>query len=387
MLLFFLVTPVGFMLDFTSALYLGPPTFTVPANMALTTGRPAALQEPGWCHRIAEAVAQRQGLETGLLAPSTLHLFWDVLALAPPKAAVFIDQAMYPIGHWGAARAALRGLPVVSFNADNLSALRRLLHLYRQQGRIPWLLTDGWRLTQEGPAPLRCYQELLRPDLRSILLLDDTQAFGVVGAKPSARHPLGQGGGGSLPYLGVHGPGIVCISSLAKGLGVPVAVLTGSRKWVTRFARRSTTRVHSSPVSNWHAWAAGQALQRDAAGAGDAARQQLTQRIREFRRKLGAAGWQPTGGCFPVQKLTLPTSVAALGLHSYLELQGIRALLLSNAQQPMVPQVAFCLRADHSSADIACLTQVLLAWAAKNGLPFFTPNVSLRHETKHAVYT
>ncbi|UOQ68149.1 hypothetical protein [Hymenobacter volaticus] len=285
------------MLDFTSALYLGPPTFSVPTNLPLTTGRPAALQEPGWQRRIAEMVANRQGLETGLLAPSTLHLFWDVLALAPSSAVIFIDQAMYPIGHWGAARAALRGLPVVPFDADNLPALRRLLHIYRQQGHIPWLLTDGWRLAQEGPAPLSCYQELLRPDPRSVLLLDDTQAFGVLGAKPSAQHPLGQGGGGSLPYAGVRGPGIVCISSLAKGLGVPVAVLTGSRKWVARFARRSATRVHNSPVSNWHAWAAGQALHRDAARTGNAARQQLAQRIREFRRKMGqlAGNWQAAG--------------------------------------------------------------------------------------------
>lgn len=374
------------MLDFTSALYLGPPAFTVSAGLALTTGRPAALQEPGWHRRIADSVAQRQSLETGLLAPSTLHLFWDVLTLAPPNAAVFIDQAMYPVGHWGAARAALRGLPVVPFNADNLPALRRLLPIYRQQGRIPWLLTDGWRLTQEGPAPLSHYQELLRPDPRSVLLFDDTQAFGVMGAKPNAQQPLGQGGGGSLAYLGLQGAGILCISSLSKGLGVPVAVLTGSRKWVARFARHATTRVHSSPVSNWHAWAAGQALQRDAAGAGNAARQRLAQRIRAFRRELGAAGWQPGGGWFPVQKLTLPTSMAALGLHSHLELQGIRALLTADAHRPTVPQVAFCLRADHSAADIAHLTGALLAWARKNGLPFSTSNVSLRHETNHAVY-
>ncbi|UOQ68150.1 hypothetical protein MUN86_10030 [Hymenobacter volaticus] len=79
--------------------------------------------------------------------------------------------------------------------------------------------------------------------------------------------------------------------------------------------------------------------------------------------------------------------MAALSLHAYLELQGIQALLTTNAQQPTVPQVAFCLRADHSPADIAHLTQALLAWATKNSFPFSIPNVSLRHETQHAVYT
>ncbi|UYZ64293.1 aminotransferase class I/II-fold pyridoxal phosphate-dependent enzyme [Hymenobacter weizhouensis] len=374
------------MLDFTSAHYLGSPRFAVPAGLPLSTGRPAALQEPGWHRQVAAAVARRQGLETGLLAPSTLHLFWDVLALAPTTAAVFIDQAMYPVGQWGAARAALRGLPVVPFSADNndLAALGRLLHTYRQQGRTPWLLTDGWRPGADGPAPLARYQDLLRPDPRSVLLIDDTQAFGVVGEKPTVRQPLGRDGGGSLAYLGVRGPHLLCITSLAKGLGVPVAVLTGSRAWVARLARRGATRVHSSPVSNWHAWAAGQALQRDASGAGDAARQQLALRIGEFRRVLHGAGWAAGGGWFPVQKLALPTAAAALGLHCYLEQQGIRGLLLANAQRPAVPQVAFCLRADHSAADVARLTGALLAWAAGAAAWSFTPNAQVPHEADPA---
>ncbi|GAA3948311.1 hypothetical protein GCM10022406_32680 [Hymenobacter algoricola] len=368
------------MLDFTSALYLGTPRLSVPAGLALTTGYPAALQEPGWHRRVAAAVARRQGLETGLLAPSTLHLFWDVLTLAPAAAVIFVDEAMYPVGQWGASRALLRGLPVVAFAADNLPDLRRRLLTYRQQGRTPWLLTDGWRLAQ-GPAPLSAYLNLLRPDPRSVLLLDDTQAFGVVGAAPTPERPLGQGGGGTLPYLGLRGPGILSITSLAKGLGVPVAVLAGSRAWLARFGRHAATRVHSSPVSNWHAWAAGQALTRDAAGAGDQARHQLGRRIGELRAAL--AGWPLSGGWFPVQKLLLPTAGAVLCLQHYLEQRGVRALLLADARRPTVPQLAFCLRADHSAADVARLAGHLLAWAAAPPPPAPSSSNSLnslRHE-------
>ncbi len=364
------------MLDFTSAHYLGTPAFVVPPGLALSTGRPAALQEPGWHRHVAEMVARRQGLETGLLAPSTLHLFWDVLALAPASAVVFVDEQMYPVGQWGAARAALRGLPVVHFSADDLPGLRCLLHTYCPPGRLPWLLTDGWRLIAEAPAPLTHYLRLLRSYPRGMLLLDDTQAFGVLGRQPTPARPLGQGGGGTLAYLGLNAPNILCVTSLAKGLGVPVATLTGSRAWLARFESSSATRVHTSPVSNWHAWAAGQALQHDASSSGAAARRRLARRIREFRRALNGGGWQVRGGWFPVQKLLLPTAPAALGLHRHLARRGIRALLLADAQRPAVPQLAFCLRADHSAVDVARLTGALQAW----DLASSTSNRRPRHE-------
>ena len=363
------------MLDFTSAHYLGPPTLSVPPGLALSTGWPAALQEPAWHRQVAEMVARRQGLETGLLAPSTLHLFWDVLALAPASAVVFVDEQMYPVGQWGAARAALRGLPVVRFSADDLPRLRRLLHTHCPPGRTPWLLTDGWRLMAEKPAPLVHYLRLLRPYPRGMLLLDDTQAFGVLGRQPTPARPLGQDGGGTLAYLGLNAPNILCITSLAKGLGVPVATLTGSRAWLARFETCSATRVHTSPVSNWHAWAAGQALQHDAAGSGAVARRRLARRIGEFRRALGS-GWQVRGGWFPVQKLLLPTAPAALGLHRHLARCGIRALLLADAHRPAVPQLAFCLRADHSAADLARLAGALRVWALASSIS----NCRRRHE-------
>ncbi|PJJ60172.1 aminotransferase class I/II-fold pyridoxal phosphate-dependent enzyme [Hymenobacter chitinivorans] len=352
------------MVDFTSALYLGRPRLTLPAHLPLTTGRPAALQEPDWHRHVGREVARRQGLETGLLAPSTLHLFWDVLALLPRSGVVFLDKAMYPVGQWGAARALLRGLPVVPFSAVDLPTLARQLHLYRQQGRTPWLLTDGWRLGGAGAAPLARYLQLLAPDPESVLLIDDTQAFGVLGARPTARQPLGVGGGGTLPFLGVQHPQVLTITSLAKGLGVPVAALAGSGAWLRRYEQRSTVRVHTSPVSNWHAWAAAQALEHDAA-CGNAARQRLARHIGEFRQRLRAAGIRPRGGWFPVQKLVLPRASASLGLYQLLREEGFQTLLLADAARPTVPQVAFCLRADHHPADLHRLTELLAAQARR----------------------
>ncbi|TGE24601.1 pyridoxal phosphate-dependent aminotransferase family protein [Hymenobacter aquaticus] len=346
------------MVDFTSAHYLGYRPGPPPAGLPLSTGRPAALQEPDWHRRAAREVARRQGLEAGLLAPSTLHLFWDVLTLVPRRGVVFIDEAMYPVGQWGAARAALRGLPVVPFAANNLPRLARQLHAYRQQGRPAWLLTDGWQLAAEQPAPLSRYLQLLAPDPQSVLLLDDTQAFGVLGARASARRPLGQGGGGCLPYLGLRHPNVLTITSLAKGLGVPVAVLAGSRAWLARYEQGSPVRVHTSPVSNWHAWAAAEALRHDARH-GEPARRRLAGRIGQLRRGLGAAGIRLRGGWFPVQKLVLPRASASLGLYQLLRERGFQPLLLADPARPAVPQVAFCLRADHRPEDLTRLIEQL----------------------------
>ena len=355
------------MLDFTSALYLGPPQLPPPpAKLLLTTGRPAALAEDGRSQSVAKEVARRQGLVAGVLAPSTLHLFWDVFGLMPATGVVLLEQRLYPVGRWGALRARARGLPVAQFAADDPTGLARLLHTYTQQGRTPWLVTDGWH-PGRGPAPLARYAGLLAPYPGATLLLDDTQAFGVLGAGPAPGRPLGQGGGGLLPWAGLNvgtGPELLVITSLAKALGVPVAVLAGRAARLRQFARLSETRVHTSPVSAWHAWAAEAALRHDARH-GDAARQQLGLRIAEFRHGLARAGLRPHGGLFPVQKLVLTRATAALALHQQLRQAGLNTVLLAGETRPSVPEIAFCLRADHSAADIARATAVLARLARR----------------------
>ena len=143
------------MLDFTSALYLGRPVLPaqLPAGLGLTTGQPAALYESGLSGAVGAEVARRQGLEAGLLAPSTLHLFWDVVNLLPPKAVLLLDEALYPVGRWGAERALLRSHQVVRFRSGDLAQLRCLLPAYARSGRVPWLLTDGWLLRTGRPRP------------------------------------------------------------------------------------------------------------------------------------------------------------------------------------------------------------------------------------------
>ena len=364
--------------DFTSALYLGPqPLPPPPPGLVLTTGRPAILTQDERAARAGQEVARRQSLEAGLLAPSTLHLFWDVFRLVPDNGVVLLDQRLYPVGQWGALRARARGLPVVQFAADDPTELARLLHTYAQQGRTPWLVTDGWH-PGRGPAPLARFAALLAPYPGAVLLLDDTQAFGVLGARPTPENPLGEGGGGSLAWAGIdprNAPEIITITSLAKGLGVPVAVLAGRAGRLRQFRGRAETRVHTSPVSAWHAWAAAAALQADAR-YGDVARLRLGRRIAQFRRALARAGLRPRGGSFPVQKLVLARTTAALSLHQQLRQAGINTLLLAGEQRPGVPEIAFCLRADHSVAAIGHATAVLADLARRTDWFSSNPSVS-----------
>ena len=345
--------------DFTSALYLGPRVLPPPPGLVLSTGRPAAFGEADRARQVAQVVAQRQGLAASALAPSTLHLFHDVFRLMPANGVLLLEQRLYPVGQWGSQQARLRGLPVVCFNG--LSQLKKLLRTYQQQGRTPWLVADGYH-PGRGPAPLAQYHAALAGCPGAVLLLDDTQAFGVLGAQPTAARPLGQGGGGSLCWHGLSdaatGPELLTITSLAKGLGVPVAVLAGRAARLRQFEQRSETRVHTSPVSAWHAWATEQALRLDAR-QGEAARLQLGQRIGQLRAALGRVGLRPSGGWFPVQKLLPTRATAALSLHQQLRQAGINTLLLAGERRPGVPEIAFCLRADHSPAAITQVASVL----------------------------
>ncbi|WP_420149280.1 hypothetical protein [Spirosoma sp.] len=177
------------MVDFTSALYLGQQTLSAsfPPHLSITTGKPAALYEPRLHQMVAKEVACKQGLESGLLAPSTLHVFWDIVASLGRSNAVLMDEAMYPVGRWGVLLAAFRGVPVASFPANDAEQLARLIHMHRQQNRTPWLVTDSWNVAQGKPAPLGMYLELLKSCKESVLLVDDTQAFGILGQNPNAR--------------------------------------------------------------------------------------------------------------------------------------------------------------------------------------------------------
>jgi 8-amino-7-oxononanoate synthase len=336
-------------LDFSSALYLGlrHPSRSLRPWDRLTTGVPAALGEPPAAHWLAAALARLQGCEAAVLARSTLHAFLDCFAvLESPARPVLVDQGAYPIAGWGAAAAGAR--PAAFAHHDPADLRRRLRHL-PGSGRGPLVVTDGFCPGCGGVAPLADYLELSRSH-GGLLLVDDTQALGVLGQRRDAVGPYGAGGGGSLAFACVTGPQVVCVASLAKGFGVPVAVVAGGRGLITRLAAFAPARQHASPPSLADLRAAEHALAVNRR-AGDRLRGRLVGLVVRLRSRLAERGATVGGGLFPVQHLPAMPAWAAARLAEALTDRGVRAVLQRHRCRPGAT-VTLLVTARHTPSDI-----------------------------------
>ena len=212
----------------------------------------------------------------------------------------------------------------------------------------PLVVADGFCTGCGRIAPIRHYLAQARK-FGGTVVLDDTQALGVFGRSPAADMPFGSGGGGSLRAHGLSSASIVLVSSLAKGFGVPMAMVAGSERHVTRFEAASMTMVHSSPPSFADLHAAERALQLNH-GSGDALRSRLLMLIRRFRAGLRAAGIRLGQSLFPVQSLFVDEA-SAPSLHRSLARMGIRAVLHRPACRRGAA-VSFIITASHTRTAI-----------------------------------
>lgn len=288
--------------DFTSALYLGlrHATRILRPWAALTTGRPAALRPVPGAAAAAQRLAQLQGCEAATLLPSTLHAAWDVGALVDPRHnTIFYDAEVYPILGATVCRATARGVAVRSFAHGNPAALERAL---RHERRRPVVVVDGLCPACGGPAPLPVYLRVARRH-GGLLIVDDTQAIGILGSRRGSVPLWGRGGGGSLRFHGLVGaPDVLVLASLAKAFGVPVAAVSGSREAIATYDARSETRVHCSPVSIADVHAVDSALAINGR-SGDELRRRVADAVQRLRSALHGLGIQTVGGFFPVQAL------------------------------------------------------------------------------------
>jgi 8-amino-7-oxononanoate synthase len=316
------------MLDFTSALYLGfrHPSASLGEWDALTLGRPAALQEPPEAAGLAAELAALQGCEAAALAPSTLHLFLDLFGiLGGPDAVIYIEAMTYAIARWGVQCGASPDTPVCTFPSGDATALERLLCGPVGRRRRPLIVCDALWPGSDRQPPLARYADLAARH-RGYLVLDDTQGLGVLGACAGVSAPLGRGGGGSLRYHGLRGAHVIVGASLAKGFGVPMAVLSCSASFVRRFEEGSQTRVHASPPSAAVINAARRALTLNRY-CGDRLRLRLCRMVRWFRGRVTRSGLRLNGGVFPVQSLAPMQGIDAAELHAGLLERQVRTVL------------------------------------------------------------
>lgn len=340
------------MIDFTSALYLGMrhPSCHLLSWSQLTVGGPAALVEPPGARHLAQAIAALQGCERATFAPSTLHLFWDLFGLLSRDAvSIYMEEGLYPIARWGIERAAARGVTVHSFRHHDAAALHNLLKQTRRPRVKPLIVTDGFSPNSGRPAPLAMYLASAL-SFEGYLIMDDTQALGIFGHSPDDGAPYGHGGGGMLRRAGLADPSVLVISSLAKGFGVPIAVLSGSSAIVEYFEDQSDTRVHCSPPSIAHLLAVRQALALNDR-QGEALRSRLAQVVDYFRHRLAAAGFSLGSGLFPVQTLAKTARLDLPQLHERLLQLGIRTVLHQN-HGPQRARISFIITARHALSHI-----------------------------------
>lgn len=345
-------------IDFASALYLGlrHPSRALPGWDGFTAGKPAALDPPRGADRVARRLAALQGCEAATIGSSTLHLFWDLFeTLARRDVAVFMDAGTYPIARWGVERAAMHRLRVRRFPHHAPGPLRSIVEHESGRGEHPVIVADGFCPGCGRLAPLREYLAVARRG-RGLLVVDDTQVLGILGEQPNASMPYGYGGGGSLRYLGISGPEVVLVSSLAKGFGAPLAALSASRRFVDDFERASKTRVHCSPPSVPTIQAAEHALDVNERH-GEALRRKLLANLQCFRRGVTGLGLMAAGGLFPIQTLKSPAPFNAKHVHRRLAERGIHTVLRQTADRR--PELTFMLTARHRRQDVDRAVRVL----------------------------
>jgi 8-amino-7-oxononanoate synthase len=289
-------------------------------------------------------------LYLGMRHPSAELRPWRALTLGKPaglegsRYVTLVDGGAYQIARWGAQHGAACGMPMAEFVRHDARAAAELARYWRKRGRRPVLLTDGYCPGAPAAPPLAALLNIAL-EHGGLLVLDDTQVLGVLGAQ----------GGGSLrghALLARHTEAerhVLLGASLAKGFGAPLAALSGSREWVARFEASSQTRRHCSPPSVAAIAAGWRALhlnRRD----GDWLRRQLARRIAQLRGGMHAMGWASSGGHFPVQTLHLPEGIQAAQICAALARERVLAVPQAAGGQEAI---SFVLRADHSEQDVA----------------------------------
>lgn len=340
------------MLDFTSSLYLGMrhPAKSLRPWSQMTLGKPTALKEPPLQARLEQRLAGVTGCDSVLFGASTLHLFWDLFGyLSKQAVAIYPDAGAYPIARWGVQRAAGFGVPVHQFAHYSPGQLEQVLASASHRKRKPVIVCDGFCPGCGKPAPLAEYLAITRRH-GGYLVIDDTQALGLLGINPNPGEPYGMGGGGSLRWHQIGGPELIAVSSLAKGFGVPVAMIGGNSTVLKHFEEHSETRAHCSPPSLPVIHAVEHALDLNDR-LGDDLRECLAKNVATFRAGLLNIGCKASGGIFPVQTLRPKANIQTSLLHHQIQQRRVQTVLHPERErQPAC--ISFILTARHSHQDI-----------------------------------
>ena len=190
------------------------------------------------------------------------------------------------------------------------------------------------------------------------LLIDDAHGFGVLGR---------QGRGWLLEQLPEVPDNVVLMATLGKGLGTFGAFVAGSEDLIETLIQQARTFIYTTAAPPALAWATRTALQ--LAREGDDLRENLRERVAQFRNGAAALGLPLMASDTPIQPLLVGDSGAALVLSQALRERGI---LVTAIRPPTVPKGAARLRitfsARHTAEQVDRLLEALAACMKRGSL-------------------
>ena len=304
---------------------------------------------------------------------------WDMARLFVEYAGdIFIDEGAYAIMRWAMMYAQTHGVTIRTFRHYDVEALETALKSHTSGTKMPVVVCDGFCPECGQVAPLQSFLLSLRKK-GGWLLIDDTQAMGILGEAHTAKAPYGFGGGGSLKWQNINDPFVVSVFSCAKAFGAPVAAICGSNHFIEKIDSASLTRVHCSPVSMASIRAVQNALHINHK-EGNMLRTRLLKNVHCFRQTLLHTGIRARGGLFPVQSLMLPDRSSAHLLWKLLSNNGVRSVMLQRTNNRAA--LCFLLSSQFEESDIERAARLIaMLWHKiinNNTLTCFTRSVPAR---------
>ena len=174
-------------------LYLGALPWPRPCHRSLrpfgtlTTGVPAALREPPKRRR-SRPPRRLDRSRACDLARSTLHAFWDLFTVLAANPRASWTMPALPIARWGPTDREAAGRGFATFRHHDPAALDKRLGCARRAPDAPWIVVDGFCTGCGRLAPLADYLALARKT-GARLVVDDTQALGILGDREVPRRP------------------------------------------------------------------------------------------------------------------------------------------------------------------------------------------------------
>lgn len=326
--------------DFDSSLYLGlrHSSDALPRWQQLTTGAPVVLGPTAGTTEMEARLRRRLDVEVAFTTASTLHALADIRAVYGDHRVV-LDEFSYPVADL------VTGPRPARFRHRVPGDLARCLELLDEPAVV---IVDGWCTVCGRPAPIREYARIVRR-CEGLLVVDDTQAWGVIGRGTMPRRPVAADGDGSVvgSRLSRH-PAIVTVASAAKAYGVPIAVVAGPTHVVERLRVEGPTRIHCSQPSGAHLAALASALDVDDR-CGHLLRRRLHRLTRRLVASLQAIPIHVRSGGFPVVGLDLSGRADVHRIRDLLQRSGVQTVVVRGHDRPLL---TFIVRADHRPADI-----------------------------------